>query len=124
MKVVRAAVLCVILGSVAPAVATIRVGLSDFGSGSAALDYLIQSRAYDASYTRYDPRAFATVSDFAAADVWLVPSLGHYGDYTLYDGLRANPTVQGGLVFERVAVTELDDDVGRHLHDGALRVWM
>ena len=124
MKVVRAAVLCVILGSVAPAVATIRVGLYDFGSGSAALDYLIQSRAYDASYTRYDPRAFATVSDFAAADVWLVPSLGLYGDYTLYDGLRANPTVQGGLVFGRVAVTELDADLGRPPNEGASQFLM
>jgi len=111
MKVARAAVLYAILGSVAPAVATIRIGLYDFGSGSAALDYLIQSRAYDASYTRYDPRAFATVSDFAAADVWLVPSLSRYGDYTLYDGLRANLTVQGGLVFGRVAVTELGDPI-------------
>ena len=124
MKVVHAAVLYVILGSVAPAVATIRVGLYDFGSGSAALDYLIQSRAYDASYTRYDPRAFATVSDFAAADVWLVPSLGLYGDYTLYDGLRANPTVQGGLVFGRVAVTELDADLGRPPNEGASQFLM
>ena len=124
MKVARAAALYVILGSVAPAVATIRVGLYDFGYGGAALDYLIQTRGYDASYTRYDPRAFATVNDFAAADVWLVPSLGRYGDYTLYDGLRANPTVQGGLVFDRVAVTELDPDVGRPLNDGASQFLM
>ena len=124
MKIARAAVLYAILGSVAPAVATIRIGLYDFGSGSAALDYLIQSRAYDASYTRYDPRAFATVSDFAAADVWLVPSLSRYGDYTLYDGLRANPTVQGGLVFGRVAVTELDADLGRPPNEGASQFLM
>ncbi|TMA70643.1 MAG: hypothetical protein E6J77_27170, partial [Deltaproteobacteria bacterium] len=108
MKLAPARLLCLLLvASVAPAAATIRVGLYDFGAGSALLDHLIVSHGLDAAYTRYSPGSFGSVGDFSVQNVWLVPS---YGGYTIYDGLRSNPTFQAGFAFSRVLLIGLDPD--------------
>ena len=108
MKLAPARLLCLLLvASVAPAAATIRVGLYDFGAGSALLDHLIVSHGLDAAYTRYSPGSFGSVGDFSVQNVWLVPS---YGGYTIYDGLRSNTTFQAGFAFSRVLLIGMDPD--------------
>src|SRR5690349_12881596 len=97
-------ILLLLLAS-SPAAATIRIGLYDFGAGSALLDHLIVTHGLDATYTRYAPGTFATVADFSVQDVWLIPSDG--GNY---DTLRSNATFQSGSAFSRVLVTAFRPD--------------
>ena len=108
MKLAPARLLCLLLvASVAPAAATIRIGLYDFGSGSSLLDHLIVAHGFDATYTRYSPGSFGSVGDFSVQNVWLVPS---YGGYTIYDGLRSNTTFRAGFAFSRVLLIGMDPD--------------
>src|SRR5437870_5099178 len=98
------------------AMATVQVGLDDFGAGSAALDHLITSHGFDAAYTRYDPASLANLADFSVNDSWFVPS---YGFYSSYDGLRSNRTFRAGPPFSRVVVTGLIADVQHPAGDGS-----
>ena len=108
MKLTRAVVLpLLLLLSPAPAVATMNIGLYDFGAGAALLDHLILSHGLDAAYTRYAPGTFSSVSDFSLQNVWLVPSNGAIGTY---NGLRSNSSFQSGSAFSRVVITGIDPD--------------
>src|SRR5438067_1243591 len=100
----------------ASAMATVQVGLDDFGAGSAALDHLITSHGFDAAYTRYDPASLATVGDFSLNNAWFVPSLGAY---SVYDGLRSNRTFRADPPFSRVVITGLIADARHPPGDGS-----
>src|SRR5437867_2324189 len=108
MKLVRAAlVFLVVVVSRGSATATIDIGLYDFGTGAALLDHLIVNHGLDATYTRYSPGSFGSVSDFSVQNVWLVPSHGYPATY---DGLRSNTSFQSGSAFSRVVITGSDPD--------------
>jgi len=118
MKRARVVILVLLLLRLAPApaAATTHIGLYDWGYGSALLDDLILNQGLDASYTRYSPASFASVSDFSVQDVWLVPS---HGNPATYDGLRSNPTFQSGAAFFRVLIMGADPDVAYPSSAGA-----
>ena len=100
----------------ASAMATVEIGLHDFGAGSAALDHLVTSHGFDAHYTRYDAAAFETVMDFSAENAWFVPS---GGSYSIYDGFRSNRTFRAGPPFSRVVITGLIPDLKHPSGDGS-----
>ena len=116
MRSLGSGVCFVFLLAVAPAMATVEIGLYDFSLGSAALDHLITSHAFDAHYTRYDAPAFGAITDFSAENVWFVPS---GGGYSTYDGLRSNRLFRAGPPFSRVVITGLIPDSRHPPGDGS-----
>jgi len=113
-----------LLVSPGPALATINIGLCDFGQGSALLDHLIVNHGFDATYTRYSMGSggsFASVTDFSVQDVWLVPS---FGDSRSYSGLYSNTAFQSGSAFSRVLITGMFPDVIHPANEAASMLMM